>query len=59
METRRTSAKKVKTNDVKSMETDDASKCFSSNNKKLIRFFTGKYEGKVGHVDPTRRVTAG
>ena len=59
METRRTSAKKVKTNDFKSMETDDASKCFSSNNKKLIRFFTGKYEGKFGHVDPTRSLTAG
>ena len=56
---RGSSNKKTKTDDVKSMDTNDASKCFASNDTKIIRFFTGTYEGKFGYIDPTRRAPAG
>ena len=55
---RSTNTKKLKTDEIKSMDTDDASKCFASNNQQLVRFFTGKYEGKMGYVDTTRRISA-
>ena len=41
------------------MDTNDASKYFASYDTKIIRFFTGTYEGKVGYIDPTRRAPAG
>ena len=57
--TRDSSNKKIKTHDAKSMDTNDASKCFASNDTKIIRFFTGTYEGNFGIIDPTRRAPAG
>ena len=41
------------------MDTNDASKYFAYNDTKIIRFFTGTYEGKFGYIDPTRRAPAG
>ena len=59
MSTAQTSTKKSKTENGKVTETDDASKCFPGSGQKLVRFFTGTYEGKVGYIDPTRYTRVG
>ena len=59
MSTVHSSTKKSKNEKDNLMDTDDAVKCFSSNTKTIVRFFTGAYEGKFGYVDPTRHAQGG
>ena len=59
MSTTHKGTKKVKAENGNVMDTDDASKCFPGTSQKLVRFFTGTYEGKLGYIDPTRQARAG
>jgi hypothetical protein len=57
MMTRCTKTRKV--DDGMDVDKISTSKSDASHDNKVVRFFTGAYEGRLGRVDPTRRASAG